>query len=196
MAFEGKRNLSRRKKGNTTRGLKRVNNDIIIPTVERKSDHEEDSNWSNSVDEEDYIIFCFREDGAFEVLKNDKPDEATSNHADSKSRINSRPVNRKLNYEGKANEERFTGKAHETYLTNYDGCTHQKEAEEENIHLEADSFCGDNFEGQSSDASAGSFAFPALRWEWIGSPERMPNSDGFHSRKHKARCIGFQCCRF
>lgn len=96
MAFEGERKLSRRTKGNTTRGLKRVNNDIIIPTVERKSDHEEDSNWSNSVDEEDYIIFCFREDGAFEVLKNDKPDEVTSNRADSESRIKSRPVNRKV----------------------------------------------------------------------------------------------------
>ncbi|KAL2338239.1 hypothetical protein Fmac_012685 [Flemingia macrophylla] len=47
-----------------------------------------------------------------------------------------------------------------------------------------------------SEDSRGSFAFPILGWEWIGSPVQMPKSEDLHQRKHKARAGRFQCCRF
>lgn len=35
-----------------------------------------------------------------------------------------------------------------------------------------------------------------LGWEWMGSPVQMPKSEGLQLRKHKARFVGFQCCKF
>lgn len=60
-------------------------------SVENGSDN---SSWSCFSDEE-YIVFCFRKDGAFDVVKDDidsKPEESTE------SSRSSRPVNRKVNY--------------------------------------------------------------------------------------------------
>lgn len=52
----------------------------------------DDSRWPHFSDE-DYIVFCFREDGAFDVVKDGKPE--TSNRFDCISR-SSRTVNRKV----------------------------------------------------------------------------------------------------
>lgn len=52
----------------------------------------DDSCWPHFSDE-DYIVFCFREDGAFDVVKDGKPE--TSNRFDCMSR-SSRTVNRKV----------------------------------------------------------------------------------------------------
>ncbi|XP_061355251.1 protein BREAKING OF ASYMMETRY IN THE STOMATAL LINEAGE [Gastrolobium bilobum] len=50
---------------------------------------------------------------------------------------------------------------------------------------------------QSEDSSnTGSFTFPVLGWERIGSPERMPKSEGLHLKKQRGLCDRFQCCRF
>ncbi|PON46433.1 Protein BREAKING OF ASYMMETRY IN THE STOMATAL LINEAGE [Parasponia andersonii] len=194
------------------------------PSTTTTTPHE-DSNWPHFADE-DYIIFCFREDGAFEVVKNngnkadhDQLPPSCLAHNTVPSRT-SRPVNRKkqLNYGENTktvvfercsgnDQESLTGKsAHEVYPTNYG----QKMAEEK-VYLDLDLNSGGKFEKRSlyrvvsgnsidsthsSDASSGSFAFPALGWEWSGSPERMPKSEGLRLRKHKARLVGFQCCRF
>ena len=106
MAFEAKRKLSRHRKRNPTRGVKpagssqaEANNNggkdmnVSQPVESTRSD--DDSNWSNSLDE-DYIIFSFREDGNFEVLNNDKTNEPSTNHLDHTMSRNSRPVNRKV----------------------------------------------------------------------------------------------------
>ena len=61
----------------------------------------EDSNWPHFADE-DYIIFCFREDGAFEIVKNNGNrtyhDQLPSICLDrnTTSSRSSRPVNRKV----------------------------------------------------------------------------------------------------
>lgn len=219
MAFEAKRKLSRHRKCNVTRGVKPAGSsqaeanggkDMNVDQPVESTRSDESSNWSKYLDE-DYIIFSFREDGSFEVLNNDKTDGPSTNRLEHSMSRNSRPVNRKLNYERNTKTvliERCSNIEETNYPTNYGDCINypQKEIEEEeeNINnLEVESVSGANFEEyrvastksrdstHSSNASTGSFAFPILRWEWSGSPERMPNSEGLPFRKHKAHCVGF-----
>ncbi|KAF7806288.1 protein BREAKING OF ASYMMETRY IN THE STOMATAL LINEAGE [Senna tora] len=74
---------------------KRNHNTQISDRMDRIQKHNkdrvDDSALSFSADE-DYIVFCFREDGAFDVMQdgNKSSDGNPTNH--------SRPVNRKLNY--------------------------------------------------------------------------------------------------
>ncbi|XWS37242.1 hypothetical protein CRYUN_Cryun19dG0026600 [Craigia yunnanensis] len=58
-------------------------------SVENGSDN---SSWTRFSDEE-YIVFCFREDGVFDVVK----DNSKSEESNQSSR-SARPVNRKVNY--------------------------------------------------------------------------------------------------
>ncbi|KAK9054438.1 hypothetical protein SSX86_025516 [Deinandra increscens subsp. villosa] len=45
---------------------------------------------------------------------------------------------------------------------------------------------------ESSDSSAGSFAFPTIQREWTGSPVLMPRPEG-----HNKSCgVCIQCCKF
>uniref|UniRef100_A0A803P1H6 Reticulon domain-containing protein n=1 Tax=Cannabis sativa TaxID=3483 RepID=A0A803P1H6_CANSA len=147
------------------------------------------------------------EDGALEVVKNNGNKSTDQNHDQlpsscldryTSSSRNSRPVNRKLNY-GDNDHESLTRKlSHEFYPTN------NQHIVEENLYLDSTCIYGGNFEehnssdhsAHSSNASSGSFAFPALGWESTGSPERMPNTEGLRLRKHRARFVVFQCCRF
>ncbi|KAK9926168.1 hypothetical protein M0R45_023413 [Rubus argutus] len=73
-------------------------------------------------EDQDYIVFCFREDGEFDVVKNVK--QEGHNSLDSTSSKNSRAINRKLNYgqntktvQKYSNEERLTEKAYEINFT-------------------------------------------------------------------------------
>lgn len=63
---------------------------------DRKNNDHQDPSWPHFEDE-DYIVFCFKEDGAFDVMKDSciKP-EAASNCIDCKARSSSRPVNRQV----------------------------------------------------------------------------------------------------
>uniref|UniRef100_A0A803R1B3 Uncharacterized protein n=1 Tax=Cannabis sativa TaxID=3483 RepID=A0A803R1B3_CANSA len=182
-----------------------------IISKEVANNNNNNNNNNNMIDpqftEEDYIIFCFREDGALEVVKNNGNKSTDQNHDQlpsscldryTSSSRNSRPVNRKLNY-GDNDHESLTRKlSHEFYPTN------NQHMVEENLYLDSTCIYGGNFEehnssdhsAHSSNASSGSFAFPALGWESTGSPERMPNTEGLRLRKHRARFVVFQCCRF
>ncbi|KAG6675381.1 hypothetical protein I3843_15G093200 [Carya illinoinensis] len=187
----------------------------------------DDSCWPHFSDE-DYIVFCFREDGAFDVVKDGKPE--TSNRFDCMSR-SSRTVNRKLNYgeEAKTVVERCSNVGEKLNNNNKDGndicptndgdgmISDQKDDEEEDcIYWDTESprnsirrrssqmedqledrgmVSVESSESNQSDRSTGSFAFPVLGWEWMGSPVQMPKSEGLQLRKHKARCVGFQCFR-
>ncbi|QHO51504.1 Protein BREAKING OF ASYMMETRY IN THE STOMATAL LINEAGE [Arachis hypogaea] len=74
-----------------------------------------------------------------------------------------------------------------------------KEMEREQIREGIDEFgilyseLGDS---NRSEGSNGSFAFPVLNWEWMGSPVKMPKSEDICQKKQKIRFIPFQCCRF
>ncbi|WRX19609.1 hypothetical protein QQP08_012096 [Theobroma cacao] len=178
-------------------------------SVENGSDN---SSWARFSDEE-YIVFCFREDGAFDVVKDSKSED--SNH----SSRSSWPVNRKLNYaedaerdkqssdEGRSNED---GKEEEI-IPAIEG-----DGEGSSICLEVELASGsirrrhyqveetlnrgmvsvESSDSNQSDGSTGSFAFPVLGWEWMGSPVQMPKSDGRNPRKNKALSVRFQCFRF
>ncbi|XP_062115030.1 protein BREAKING OF ASYMMETRY IN THE STOMATAL LINEAGE-like isoform X2 [Humulus lupulus] len=158
-----------------------ANNNISVIASTTTTD--ENSNWPHFADD-DYIIFCFREDGAFEVVKNngsktDNHDQLPSSYLDHhNSSRNFRPVNRKMA------EEKFYLDSKSVYGGNF---------EEHRIVISGES---SDHSAHSSNASSGSFAFPALGWEWTGSPERMPKTEGLTLRKHKARFVVFQCCRF
>ncbi|XP_010443898.1 PREDICTED: protein BREAKING OF ASYMMETRY IN THE STOMATAL LINEAGE isoform X2 [Camelina sativa] len=69
----------------------------------------------------------------------------------------------------------------------------QKTKEEEEEEIDAsDKSSGSN----NSDEGRGSFAFPILGVEWMGSPVKMPESDDLSPKKQKPVALGFQCCRF
>ncbi|XP_061988534.1 protein BREAKING OF ASYMMETRY IN THE STOMATAL LINEAGE isoform X2 [Rosa rugosa] len=169
-------------------------------------------------EDQDYIVFCFKEDGAFEVEKNVKPEG--QNCRDSTSSKNSRQINRKLNYDqntktvGKcSNEERLTEKACEIniYPTNdgnfiiFDQKNEGRDGKNTCSDTKATTAAGsmgevsiESSDSNQSDHSTGSFAFPVLAVEWPGSPVQLPKPEELDLREHKARCIGlqFQCCRF
>ncbi|GFY85679.1 hypothetical protein Acr_04g0004170 [Actinidia rufa] len=66
-------------------------------TNSRRDEHGivDDSSWPRLADE-DYIVFCFREDGAIHVVKDGKKTEWPSNRVDGVDRSPTRPVNRKV----------------------------------------------------------------------------------------------------
>ncbi|XP_031287563.1 protein BREAKING OF ASYMMETRY IN THE STOMATAL LINEAGE [Pistacia vera] len=161
-----------------------------------------DSSWPHFTDE-DYIVFCFREDGAFDVVKDCKS-ETPTNQIDSfdctSTRRSSWPLNQKTYEDGPTSEEDIKIPVTEVMVD-----------EEEIIYVDAESssrrYQNEEMENQGmvsvgssdsnqSDNSSGSFAFPVLGWEWKGSPAQMPKSEGLHLRKHKTISLSFQCCRF
>ncbi|XP_052179828.1 protein BREAKING OF ASYMMETRY IN THE STOMATAL LINEAGE [Diospyros lotus] len=165
--------------------------------------------------DEDYIVLCFREDGAVHVVKDGKP-EASSNHADGANKSSTRHRNRELVYgnsaekvdtschgcmlldedEGDVNPSNkgdnviSTRKGKEKWRINlhtaspaveHRGEDHIKEAEDSVMEF------AESSDSNQSDSSSGSFAFPVLRWEGIGSPVQMPKPDALQLRKPKAR---------
>ncbi|XVE83914.1 hypothetical protein DITRI_Ditri16bG0126400 [Diplodiscus trichospermus] len=200
--------LSRRKKCDTYKELN------LSPTVSKSTASVENgssgnSSWTRFSDEE-YIVFCFREDGGFDVVKDNSKSKEPN-----QSRRSSRPVNRKLNYaedaegneqsshEGRSNEDGNEGEI--------DPATEGDE-ERSSICLEVELASSslrrrhriektpmvsvESSDSNQSDGSTGSFAFPVLGWEWMGSPVQMPKSEGINPRKNKSLSVRFQCFRF
>ncbi|XP_038893854.1 protein BREAKING OF ASYMMETRY IN THE STOMATAL LINEAGE [Benincasa hispida] len=177
--------------------------DVLVKNkmVTRTTD---DSSWPQFEDE-DYIVFCFKEDGAFDVIKNGNNSE-TSSHCIDLVSTSSRPLN--YSEDDKA-AKRYNNGGHIR-----SGQKEDEEEEIENIYKDKEEnrmanhidVINDNpieevptesSDSNHSDVSNGSFAFPVLGWEWSGSPVQMPKSKGLRLRKHKARCAGFQyCCKF
>ncbi|MED6132689.1 hypothetical protein PIB30_021377 [Stylosanthes scabra] len=149
--------------------VKEKNKDVI--QVVNKYD---DSNWSLSV-EEDYIVFCFGEDASLDVVKDGKSAKSSKKHRPRNTK------NPKLSYaEDKELQEVNEQQIHE----NRSNDEEVKEMEIEQ-HRESD----------QSEGSNGSFAFPVLNWECMGSPAKMPKpEDGLCQKKH--RFVPFQCFRF
>nr|XP_023878474.1 protein BREAKING OF ASYMMETRY IN THE STOMATAL LINEAGE [Quercus suber] len=174
MSWHKKRSKEKRPKLSSTQQPKDSNNNI---PVENGAD---EARWPHFSDEE-YIVFCFREDGAFDVVKDGKPE--TSKPFDCTSR-NSRPVNRK-------DEEE------DCIYFDTESPTHGFRRRYQSEEVEDRGLVSvESSESNLSDGSSRSFAFPVLGWEWMGSPVQMPKSEGLQLRKHKARFVGFQCCKF
>ncbi|KAK6149169.1 hypothetical protein DH2020_016694 [Rehmannia glutinosa] len=141
--------------------------------------------------EEDYIVFCFREDGEIDMINdgNNKPSEAYDQHAKIVTTATLRPVNRKKVSRfsiGQGDEKGSKEKGNEWPPDN--------ELKETNTNEQPNSSKMDSFEScdsNLSDTSTSSFAFPVLGIEWIGSPVHMPKSE-----KPEARSLRLHCCRF
>ncbi|GLU13283.1 hypothetical protein SLE2022_299250 [Rubroshorea leprosula] len=177
------------------------------------------SSWPGFADEE-YIVFCFREDGAFDVVRDGRSEEYSSPNTSSET------VNRKVDYVGGEKRVKESssheGRPEDDENDNFS----RKEAEiipvkmgeeggskgldseldsggtlrrryhqvEETRHKEMVS--AGSSDSNHSDGSTGSFAFPVLGWEWMGSPVQMPRTEEMNSRNNKPRSLRFQCCRF
>ncbi|GFZ16960.1 hypothetical protein Acr_26g0002300 [Actinidia rufa] len=184
----------------------------------------DDSSWTRFADE-DYIVFCFRKDGAIHVVKDGKKPKGLSDSVDGVDRSPTRPVNPKLMYE-KHVEEVYSS-THDSvldederdiYITNEAEsiiCS-KKGNGKRRIELKAATppgggFTGENYiekakecemvSAESSDSykssgSSSSFAFPVLSWEELESPAQMPKPDPLQLTKHKARAAHLHCCRF
>ncbi|GMQ10572.1 hypothetical protein CsSME_00053522 [Camellia sinensis var. sinensis] len=63
--------------------------------IELEEKEIDESSWPHFADE-DYIIFCFKEDGAIHVVQDGKPE--VSDHVDRMTRSSTRPINHKLKY--------------------------------------------------------------------------------------------------
>ena len=86
IAKSNSKKMSRQRKG------KMEHSEDSAAVVAVKNKMTDDSSWAQCEDE-DYIVFCFREDGAFDVIKNRNSD--ASNYIDLVS-ATSRPVSRKV----------------------------------------------------------------------------------------------------
>ncbi|XP_022775848.1 protein BREAKING OF ASYMMETRY IN THE STOMATAL LINEAGE-like [Durio zibethinus] len=206
------RRLSRQNRCDTDRQIN------LSPTVSRNTGSVENgsdnSSWPRFSDEE-YIVFCFREDGAFDVVKDNKESEESN-----QSSRSSRPVNRKLNCaedaerdkhcsdDGRTNEDGIEGEiipakegdgvrssiSCEVELAS--GRLRRRHQVEEKVTPNGGTVSVESSDTNQSDCSTGSFAFPVLGWEWSGSPVQMPKSESMNPRKNKALSVRFHCFRF
>ncbi|KAF8045700.1 hypothetical protein N665_4534s0002 [Sinapis alba] len=153
-------------------------------------------------DEPGFIVFCFdRQDGGFDVVKEERKDQVELS-----SEKSPRTVHRKLIYgdqgvgkEEKINSLEIKGTEHDQAdkttcqeTENFSCSVHDPNNEEEE-----DIDASDKSSGSSHlDEGRGSFAFPILGVEWMGSPVLMPTPDDLSPKKQKPIALGFQCCRF
>ncbi|CAF2036767.1 hypothetical protein BRARA_I00634 [Brassica rapa] len=152
-----------------------------------------------------FIVFCFdREDGGFDVVKEGKEERKEVELSSEKS---PRTVQRKLIY-----GDQGVGKGEKNNSLEIIGTEQYHQAdkttcqETENVSCgvhdpkneeEEDIDASDKSTGSThSDEGRGSFAFPILGVEWMGSPVLMPTPDDLSPKKQKPIALGFQCCRF
>ncbi|XVF54479.1 hypothetical protein PTKIN_Ptkin05aG0183600 [Pterospermum kingtungense] len=192
------------------------------PTVSKNTASEENGSDNSSCTrfpDEEYIVFCFREDGAFDVVK----DNSKSEESNQSSRSSWPPDPKEQLYY--AEDKERDKQSSDEGRSNEDGDKEEtdpaKEGDEEirsSICLEVELASGtlrrrqhqveekapnrrtvsveSSDSSNQSDGSGGSFAFPVLGWEWMGSPVQMPRSEHTNRRKNKAPSVRFQCFRF
>ncbi|XP_044484856.1 protein BREAKING OF ASYMMETRY IN THE STOMATAL LINEAGE-like [Mangifera indica] len=158
----------------------RNNNNLVSTEITN------DSSWPHFTDE-DYIVFCFKEDGAFDVVKDCKSGTPSNHRTDSCD-------------DGATSEEDIripvTGvMVDEEEIIYVDAGSSVRSYQTEAMENQEMVSVGSSESSQSGNSS-GSFAFPVLGWEWMGSPAQMPKSEGLHLRKHKTISLSFHCCRF
>ncbi|XP_009136406.1 protein BREAKING OF ASYMMETRY IN THE STOMATAL LINEAGE isoform X2 [Brassica rapa] len=176
----------------------------VSPTLESQNRRLSWQQQAPASDEPGFIVFCFdREDGGFDVVKEGKEERKELELSSEKS---PRTVNRKLIYgdqeevrtekvnspEIKEKEQDQEAKTISPEIKDISCDVHdQKNEEEEEVDA------SDKSSGSShSDERRGSFAFPVLGVEWMGSPVQMPKIDDLSPKKQKPIALGFQCCRF
>ncbi|XP_057421490.1 protein BREAKING OF ASYMMETRY IN THE STOMATAL LINEAGE-like [Lotus japonicus] len=176
------------------------------------------STWSLSLDE-DYIVFCFEENQEFGAVKDERSVKSENlMRGLNVMHKNSKPLNSKVKYgEGaKVVSKHNILVKRPNDSKEHDQDCYREDMEKEMVHtsrqkkrdstssvcqVEGIEDCGGMVSAESrnsvqSEGSRGSFAFPVLGWEWIGSPVHMPRAEDVHLKNHKASYVGFQCCMF
>ncbi|KAM7278178.1 hypothetical protein ACFE04_005312 [Oxalis oulophora] len=203
----GERNFKKRHKNRKEGKLNISSPTLVTPMAAKKSSISRENG-----SEEGFIVFCFKEGGEFDVVKDGSGKKliaANNDHPDSAEKSNARRVNRKLKF-GEEMPADNENRQEETTAENQCEDSSKNEGEKkENIYSDIEPpftfssarskqyyteetenrglVCAESRDSNQSDGSTGSFAFPVLRWEWIGSPVRMPRSEDIHLRKHRAR---------
>ncbi|KAA3454402.1 protein BREAKING OF ASYMMETRY IN THE STOMATAL LINEAGE [Gossypium australe] len=179
----GERKISdkNRKRRNHSRTISKS-----IVSVDNES---ENSSWIRLPDEE-YIVFCFKEDGAFDVTIESNKSERSSS-----------PFNRKIDSTEDTERDELSS---DEGRSNEDASEREANATKEQGDEKRGSICWEvelvsaslkrleeSRDSYQSDGSTGSFTFPVLGWESLGSPMRMPmtTSEGISKRKHKTHCM-------
>ncbi|GKA16489.1 protein breaking of asymmetry in the stomatal lineage [Tanacetum coccineum] len=127
-------------------------------TAEKDVGDESPANWQSCESEEDeYIVFYFKDDNAGGGVVEERSSQSSSR------------------------QKQVVGagrKKHETRKVPVDT---------KSVPLETEEFCvcGEHMDtqGESSDSSTSSFAFPTIHREWTGSPVLMPRPEGHKSRQ-------------
>ncbi|KAJ6340115.1 hypothetical protein OIU77_007961 [Salix suchowensis] len=204
-------NKNNKKLSKKIKKFRQVNPGSPQASVSVQNCNSRDSSRPHSQDEE-YIVFCFGEDGGFDVVKEWKSSE-TLGSLDTANCTSPRSVHRKLHCVEVSETTRESShqrsvNGHETETTPV-----KTDEEEAGSHSGPDQPCNartrwcqsgeiDNCgtlsakssdSNQSDGSSAGSFSFPVMQWELTGSPVQMPKPESLYARKP---CARFQCCRF
>ncbi|XP_059303758.1 protein BREAKING OF ASYMMETRY IN THE STOMATAL LINEAGE [Lycium ferocissimum] len=215
MIFDPMGDSRKNRKKKLNKKMEHRKKETVKVSAEKAEEGEKDSNWPR-FSEEDYIVFCFEEDGGIHIVE-DRKSEAFHQKIDH-ANLTSKPVCRKLKYVENVPEVLPQSK-HD--MVSVDG-ENSYESAEEQIPVSEDKSEGkgsDDMEdewppavikeishigevseskttpsAESSDSnysngSTGSFAFPVLGWEWMGSPAQMPKpeeEEGPRFGKHKA----------
>ncbi|GMQ10576.1 hypothetical protein CsSME_00053525 [Camellia sinensis var. sinensis] len=99
--------------------------------IELENKEINESSWPHFADE-DYIVFCFKEDGVIHVVQDGKP--KVFDHVDYMTRSSTRPINHKLRYGSEYTEKAYNSGS----STRSHGHDHGKGKGKWNMNLEMD----------------------------------------------------------
>ncbi|CDO98548.1 unnamed protein product [Coffea canephora] len=181
----------------------------------RSEDRRGESSMS-SFAEEEYIVFCFTDDGEIQMVKEKRSSGASHGPINPAKRRSRRVNDTKLPSLAMLQETLPSGMNIVRVILN----KKRLQAEEEGSNdvevecipdeikeinhygphecrtLSSMLSVAESSDSNQSDASTGSFAFPILGRDWMGSPVHMPKPEDVHLQKHKARVVRLNCCRF
>ncbi|MCD9645979.1 hypothetical protein HAX54_035469 [Datura stramonium] len=202
MVFDPIGDSRKNRKKKLNRKMEQRKKETVKISAEEKAEEkgENDSSWPR-FSEEDYIVFCFEDDGGIHIVEDRKSEvfHQKFDHAN----LTSRPVCRKLKYVENAQEflpqslndtvsvdgeNSFVSAEEQIPITDNEGEGQGSDDMEEEwppavvkeiSHIGEVSESKTTPSAESSDSnysngSTGSFAFPVLGWEWMGSPAQMP----------------------
>ncbi|KAM3318875.1 protein BREAKING OF ASYMMETRY IN THE STOMATAL LINEAGE [Capsicum chacoense] len=219
MAFDpiGESSRKNRKKKLNKKMEQRKKETVKVSAEEKGEEGENDSSWPR-FSEEDYIVFCFEDDGGIHIVE-DKKSEAFHQKIDH-ANLTSRPVCRKLKYVENAKEilpqsqndtvsvdgeNSFESAEEQIPVADDKGEGKGRDDTEEEWppsvvkeishigEVSSESKTPPSAESSDSNYSTGStssFAFPVLGWELLGSPAQMPKPVGGEEQEQEGPRFG------
>ncbi|KAK1388027.1 hypothetical protein POM88_016205 [Heracleum sosnowskyi] len=143
--------------------------------------------------DQEFIVFQFNQDGEIDLVKDKSP-----------PRNHSRKASNKLVFDGSSDGLEFKVREDGVMISDNEGEEKSNESSPSGVKgggddIEVVTATEESTEPRTlsestrSDSSAGSFAFPVMNLEIIGSPEKMPKSN---EQNKIERILRFPCCKF